>query len=57
MPVTCIGNLRKTPVRDERGIVNHCRSPIHTGRLEGIGNKIRLSSARRTASATTPTSS
>ncbi len=28
--------------RDEKGIVNHCRYPIHTGRLEGINNKIKV---------------
>lgn len=31
-------NLR----RHEKGIVNHCRYPIHTGRLEGINNKIKV---------------
>lgn len=28
--------------RHEKGIVNHCRYPIHTGRLEGINNKIKV---------------
>lgn len=31
-------NLR----RHEKGIVNHARYPIHTGRLEGINNKIKV---------------
>jgi transposase len=31
-------NLR----RHEKGIVNHCRYLIHTGRLEGINNKIKV---------------
>lgn len=31
-------NLR----RHEKGIVNHCRYPLHTGRLEGINNKIKV---------------
>jgi transposase len=31
-------NLR----RHEKGIVNHCPYPIHTGRLEGINNKIKV---------------
>jgi transposase len=31
-------NLR----RRENGIVNHASYPIHTGRLEGINNKIKV---------------
>lgn len=31
-------NLR----RHEKGVVNHARYPIHTGRLEGINNKIKV---------------
>lgn len=31
-------NLR----RHAEGIVNHCRYPLHTGRLEGINNKIKV---------------
>ena len=26
----------------EQGILNHCRYPLHTGRLEGINNKIKV---------------
>jgi transposase len=31
-------NLR----RHAEGIINHCRYPIHTGRLEGVNNKIKV---------------
>ena len=31
-------NLR----RHTEGIINHCRYPLHTGRLEGINNKIKV---------------
>jgi transposase len=38
-PLATFGrNLR----RHEKGIVNHARYPIHTGRLEGINNKIKV---------------
>lgn len=43
-PLATFGrNLR----RHEKGIVNHCRYPLHTGRLEGINNKIKV--IKRTA--------
>jgi transposase len=29
-------------LRHVEGILNHCRYPIHTGRLEGINNKIKV---------------
>lgn len=32
----------KTLTRYAYGIVNHCTYPIHTGRLEGINNKIKV---------------
>jgi transposase len=28
--------------RHAEGIINHCRYPLHTGRLEGINNKIKV---------------
>ena len=28
--------------RHRRGILNHCEYPIHTSRLEGINNKIKV---------------
>ena len=32
----------KTLLRYAYGIINHCTFPIHTGRLEGINNKIKV---------------
>jgi transposase len=32
----------KTLQRHSDGIINHCKYPIHTNRLEGINNKIKL---------------
>jgi transposase len=32
----------KTLMRNAYGIVNHCWFPIHTGRIEGINNKIKV---------------
>jgi transposase len=32
----------KTLIRNAYGIINHCMYPIHTGRLEGIDNKIKV---------------
>ncbi len=38
-PLATFGrNLR----RHEKGIVNHCLYPLHTGRPEGINNKIKV---------------
>jgi len=28
--------------RDAYGILNHCDYPIHTGKLEGVNNKIKV---------------
>lgn len=28
--------------KHRRGILNHCEYPMHTGRLEGINNKIKV---------------
>jgi transposase len=35
-------NFAKTLIRYAYGIINHCWYPIHTGRLEGINNKIKV---------------
>jgi transposase len=35
-------SFTKTLIRYSYGIINHCRFPIHTGRLEGINNKIKV---------------
>ena len=32
----------KNLLRHADGIINHCRYPLHTGRLEGINNKIKV---------------
>lgn len=32
--------------RHRRGILNHCDYPIHTSRLEGINNKIKVIKCR-----------
>jgi transposase len=32
----------KTISRYAYGIINHCKYPIHTSRLEGINNKIKV---------------
>ncbi len=32
----------RNPRRHAEGIINHCRYPIHTGRLEGVNNKIKV---------------
>jgi transposase len=36
--LTFTKNLR----RHAEGIINHCRYPLHTGRLEGVNNKIKV---------------
>ena len=28
--------------RQRNGILNHCDYPIHTGKLEGVNNKIKV---------------
>lgn len=56
--IPALANFAKSLCRHKKGIINHCRYPIHTGRLKGINNKIKVSSSGRpTVSATTPTSS
>jgi len=35
-------NFAKMLMRFAYGIINHCRYPIHTSRLEGINNKIKV---------------
>jgi transposase len=35
-------SFAKTLIRYAYGIINHCWYPIHTGRLEGINNKIKV---------------
>ncbi len=32
----------KTLLRYAYGIINHCDFPLHTGRIEGINNKIKV---------------
>jgi len=32
----------KTLRRYQHGILNHCDYPIHTGKLEGVNNKIKV---------------
>lgn len=40
--IAALATFAKNLSRHEKGIVNHCRYPIHTGRLEGINNKIKV---------------
>ncbi len=40
--IAALANFAKNLCRHEKGIINHCRYPIHTGRLEGINNKIKV---------------
>ena len=40
--VPALATFARKLCRHEKGIVNHCRYPIHTGRLEGINNKIKV---------------
>jgi len=35
-------NFTKTLERHRYGIINHCKFPIHTNKLEGINNKIKV---------------
>lgn len=35
-------SFAKTLIKYSYGIINHCSYPIHTGRLEGINNKIKV---------------
>lgn len=40
--IPALATFARSLCRHEKGIVNHCRYPIHTGRLEGINNKIKV---------------
>lgn len=40
--IAALATFAKNLCRHERGIVNHSRYPLHTGRLEGINNKIKV---------------
>ena len=40
--IPALSTFARNLCRHEKGIVNHCRYPIHTGRLEGINNKIKV---------------
>jgi transposase len=40
--ISALATFARNLCRHEKGIVNHCRYPIHTGRLEGINNKIKV---------------
>jgi transposase len=40
--IAALATFAKNLCRHEKGIVNHCRYPINTGRLEGINNKIKV---------------
>jgi transposase len=40
--IPALATFARNLCRHEKGIVNHCRYPIHTGRLEGINNKIKV---------------
>lgn len=40
--ITPLATFARNLRRHEKGIVNHCLYPIHTGRLEGINNKIKV---------------
>lgn len=35
-------NFAKTIIKHAYGIINHCRYPVHTSRLEGMNNKIKV---------------
>jgi transposase len=40
--ITALMTFAKNLLRHTKGILNHCRYPINTGRLEGINNKIKV---------------
>lgn len=40
--LTPLKTFAKNLRRHAEGIINHCRYPLHTGRLEGINNKIKV---------------
>lgn len=40
--ISALMTFAKNLLRHTKGILNHCRYPINTGRLEGINNKIKV---------------
>ena len=40
--IAALASFAKNLLRHTKGILNHCRYPINTGRLEGINNKIKV---------------
>ena len=40
--IPALADFARNLLRHTKGILNHCRYPIHTGRLEGINNKIKV---------------
>ena len=40
--IAALATFARNLLRHQKGIINHCRYPIHTGRLEGINNKIKV---------------
>jgi transposase len=40
--IAALADFARNLLRHTKGILNHCRYPIHTGRLEGINNKIKV---------------
>ena len=40
--ITALATFARNLLRHTKGILNHCRFPINTGRLEGINNKIKV---------------
>ena len=40
--ITPLTTFARNLWRHAEGIINHCRYPLHTGRLEGINNKIKV---------------
>ena len=40
--ITALATFARNLLRHTKGILNHCRYPISTGRLEGINNKIKV---------------
>jgi transposase len=42
----CVDKFIKTLLRYKYGILNHCHYKIHTGKIEGINNKIKVAKKR-----------
>lgn len=40
--IAALVRFARNLLRHEDGILNHCRYPLHTGRLEGVNNKIKV---------------